>query len=354
MRLLRLAGIFGGAALLAFAALIAVDPGGPNRVEAEADSPLRAELHRRLALGPAPARQLAFSADGRLFAASSADGAIRLWRIGEPGPPEFLDHEGGATSLAFSSDGRLLVSGGYDGRLRLWRTEDGRPLHTLPGHQGTIWSVDITSDGERVASGGEDRIVRLWRSRDGALLEAMPGHRLNIWSIRFTPDGRTLASSSFDHDIRLWDGRSGAPIRILEGHEEAVVGIDISPDGALLASGADDSTIRLWRLADGAHLLTLRGSSHVYSVDFSADGNWLASAGRAHGALRTLWHQATSLGGAGPAVRLWSLPDGKALQALDHAGDSGSAAFSPDGRWLAAAGDDGGLSIWRLRHAAAK
>jgi WD40 repeat protein len=177
----------------------------------------------------------------------------------------------------------------------------------------------------------------------------MPGHGLNIWAVRFSPDGRTLASSSFDHDIRLWDGLTGAPLRVLEGHEQAVVGIDISPDGAMLASGSDDSTVGLWRLVDGARTATLRGSNHVYDVAFSADGRWLASGGRAHGALRTLWNEATGLGGAGPAVRLWRVADGRALQTLDHEADVVSVAFSPDGRWLAAAGEDGSLSIWRLR-----
>jgi WD40 repeat protein len=348
MRAVRLVASLIGIAALLLAALIAVDYGGPARIEVAPSIPLRAQLDRRLAIGPAPARQLAFSNDGRTFAASSADGTIRLWRIGERGRPLLLTHEGGATSLAFSGDGRLLVSGGYDGKLRLWRVEDGRPLRILAGHPGTVWTVDLSSDGQRVASGGEDRLVRLWRSADGALLKAMPGHRLNIWSVRFAPDGRTLASSSFDRDIRLWDGETGAPLRILKGHEQAVVGVDISPDGRLLASGSDDSTVRLWRIPSGAPLATLRGTSHVYAVAFSADGRWLASAGRAHGALRTLWHQLTGLGGAGPAVRLWRVEDGRALQSLDL-DDAMSIAFSRDGRWLAAASEDGKVSIWRLR-----
>jgi WD40 repeat protein len=61
-----------------------------------------------------------------------------------------------------------------------------------------------------------------------------------------------------------------------------------------------------------------------------------------------LWHEATGLGRAGPAVRLWRVRDGRALQSLD-AEDSMSVAFSPDGNWLAAASEDGQVSIWRLR-----
>jgi WD40 repeat protein len=343
-----------GAAVAVLALLVAVDVGGPSPVIAATDAPIRAELHRRIPLGAAPARQLAFSPDGSLLAASSADGSIRLWRVAERGPPRILVHEGGATSLAFSGDGRLLASGGYDGQVRLWRVADGRPMRALSGARGTIWSVDVSPDGERIASGGEDRIVRLWRFRDGALIKAMPGHALNIWSIRFSPDGRTLASSSFDRGIRLWDGLTGAPLRRLAGHEQAVVGLDISPNGFLLASGGDDSTVRLWRMEDGAPLKVLRGSSHVYAVAFSPEGLRLAGGGRAHGALRTLWHQATGLGGGGPAIRLWNVRTGEALQTLDSPDDVMSVTFSPDGHWLAAGSEDGAMTIWTLRKGEAR
>ncbi|HEY5721054.1 MAG TPA: hypothetical protein VIT45_01905, partial [Allosphingosinicella sp.] len=66
----------------------------------------------------------------------------------------------------------------------------------------------------------------------------------------------------------------------------------------------------------------------------------------------TLWNQATGLGRPGPGLRLWRVRDGSELQSLDLAGDVVSVAFSPDGNWLAAATEEGILTIWRLERKA--
>jgi len=339
------------AALLGIAAGAALLLAGEDAdVQPPRNGPLlHAELHRRIAVGDKPQRQLAFSPDGSLLATSTVDGAIRLWPTARRGPPRVLIHRGGATSLAFSGDGRVLASGGYDGKVRLWRVADGAPLRVLAGHRGTVWTVDFSPDGTRIASGGEDRTVRLWRAGDGALLKAMKGHGLNIWAVRFSPDGSRLASGSFDRSIRLWDARTGAAVRTLAGHEEAVVSIEFSPDGRLLASGGDDSTVRLWRAADGAQLRILDATRHVDSLAFSPDGRWLASGGHPRGAPGAFLHQAFGRGGTGKAVRLWRVADGAQLQALDQGDDVMTLAFSPDGRWLAAGSEDGAVTIWRVR-----
>ena len=293
------------------------------------------------------AHGLVFLPNG-LVATTGTDGRIAF--LGPDGNLRATaTHPGGATALAASPDGSMLVTGGYDRSARIWRIADRRQVGTLAGHGGTVWSVAWSPDGRWLATAGEDKAVRIWRAADLALVHTLRGHELNIWSIQFSPDSRLLASGSFDHSIRLWDVASGRMIRQLAGHEQAVVAVAFSPDGTMLASGGDDSTVRLWRVADGAQLKVLtEGTEHVYALAFGAEGRWLASGGRARSGFWTFWHQLTGQSPKGPAIRLWSMPEGRLQATIEATDDVTALAFSPDGGLLATASSDGSNAFWRL------
>jgi WD40 repeat protein len=135
----------------------------------------------------------------------------------------------------------------------------------------------------------------------------------------------------------------------MTGHGQGVVGVAYSRNGQLIASGGDDSAIRLWRASDGRLLKTLRGdTNHVYSVAFSPDSEWLASGGRGQGALATFWKKISG-GSNGDTIRLWRVSDGALQQVLtDHEDDVFSVTFSADGQWLASSSEDKTVKLWRL------
>jgi WD40 repeat protein len=296
-----------------------------------------------------PARQAAFSRDGRLLATSDAAGLVTVrdtkdWKvIGQ------LKHEGGATAVSFNGDGTHLYSGGYDATVRDWDLSRRSIAGTFRGPRGTVWTLDVSPDGKRLAAAGEDAIIRVWNlDQTGAPIQ-LKGHKRNIWEVRFSPDGERLASGSFDNDARLWDATTGKPLRVLTGHRQAVVGLDYSPDGKVLATGADDSTIRFWRASDGAALRVIDNGLQVDKVAFSPDGRWLVSGGHARGEVGTLWHQLTGGGANGDSVRLWRVADGALVTGLPHPDDVIYVTFSGDGRWLVTSGEDNRFRLWRLR-----
>jgi WD40 repeat protein len=297
----------------------------------------------------APARQLVFSHAGSLLATSDASGQIVVrdactWR-----PLAQLQHEGGATSLAFGADDKTLFSAGYDGKVRAWDLGRRSLPRVLEGSGPAIWTIDASPDGSLLAAGSEDGAIRVWNLHSVAPPRVLPGHERNVWEVRFSPDGKLLASGSFDRSARIWDVATGKPLRTLAGHKQAVVGLAFSPDGKLLATCGDDSTIRFWRVADGAPVRTIQAGNHTYKLAFSSDGRWLASGGRAYGAIGTFWHQLTGGGGAVTPVRLWRTADGALVNALPSDDDVPNLSFSPDQRWLATSGEDNRVRLWRLQ-----
>lgn len=312
------------------------------------DSPITATAERVLSLGDSPARQSLFSGDGRLLALTNAGGDVFVLRTADWRLIRRLKHPDGATSGAFSPDSAILYTAGYDGKVRAWDVRSGKPVRTFEPGGGTIWTLDLSPDGRRMATGGEDGIVRLWSLENPAAQPSLlRGHERNIWEVRFSPDGAELSSGSFDYSVRQWDVASGKQKRVLRGHSQAVVGLDYSPDGRMLATSGDDSVIRLWDRG-GEQLRAIAAGNHAYKVDFSPDGQWIASAVRPRSAAATALYQVTGIGGAATPVRLLRVLDGALIAALPQPTDVASVTVSPDGRRVVSADDDGRVRIWRI------
>jgi WD40 repeat protein len=296
-----------------------------------------------------PAREDAFSRDGSLLAASDASGRISVRRVSDWTSAAEFEHPGGATAAAFSIDGKTLLTAGYDGIVRQWDIASHREAGELRGAKGAIWALDVSPDGSRVAAAGEDGMIRIWSLDERSPPLVLRGHERNVWEVEFSPDGKKLASGSFDRTTRLWDVETGRGLNILRGHQQAVVGLAFSPDGRTLATCGDDSTIRTWRLPDGEPRGVVHTGNHAYKVAFSADGKWLASGGRAHGAIGTVWHQLTGGGDKTTPVHIWRVADSALVASLPADDDTPQVVFSPDGRWLVTSGEDNRVRIWRVK-----
>ena len=276
-------------------------------------------------------RSVTFSPDGKIIASGSDDQSIRLWDLSTGQCLKtLLGHTNWVYSVAFSPDGKTVASGSDDQSIRLWDLSTGQCLMTLLSHTNRLYSVAFSPDGKTVASGSDDQSIRLWDLSTGQCLKTLLGHTHWIWSVAFNPDGKTVASGSDDQTVRLWDVSTGQCLKTLLGHTHWVNSVAFSPDGKTVVSGSRDQTIRLWDLNTGECLKTLLGHTDwIRSVTFSPDGKIIAS------------------GSDDQSIRLWDLSTGQCLKTLlGHTHWIWSVAFNPDGKTVASGSDDQTVRLW--------
>jgi WD40 repeat protein len=289
-----------------------------------------------------------FSPDGRLLAAGTDQGAIRLWDVDTRRElAHFAGHRGWVAALQFSPDGRVLLSGGADGGLLVWgMTGKLRPTTRLPRRdvspvQTSPPPLAARPVGARPSEDMETSpsppTAAVRRDRQGDRLP--PGALARIGTVRWqvpdlvtylacTPDGKTLISAGYR--IFLWDTATGRERRRLGRRSNTMIAAALTPDGKRLAYSDDGGRIHLYDVAAGKDLRTFREGRQVHALAFAPDGRNLAVAAE------------------GSDVVIWDVTTGKPARSLPSAPTAtDDVAWSRDGKMLAAVGRDQVLRIWR-------
>jgi WD40 repeat protein/serine/threonine protein kinase len=224
-----------------------------------------------------------------------------------------------------------------------WQRLCHTDLFTL-GQAGGL-SVAFSPDGTRLASAGRNGVLMINAVDTGQPLLALPGHRGTVWTAVFSPDGKLLASGTGEFgnkwyvgEIRIWDASTGQELLKLRGHPCSITSLAFSPDGATLASASADRTVKIWNTATGQELFSLETGVQVNGLTFSPDGKRLALACE---------EGAGNLTGQGECdVTIVDLTRGKGVLALRaKAGRLGGVTFSRDSKRLAACGDSA-IKVW--------
>ncbi len=283
-------------------------------------------------------------------------------RHGDPLPPGALArlgtvrfaHPGGIQALAYSPDGRLIASAGQ-GSVRLWDAVTGAPRGVFTDIPGHVFGVRFSRDGKKLAACGSPRSAD--KEAGLAVVWELPSAKVSL-SRRFgqwarcldpSPDGKLLAvglDRGGLHVINLAPGATPARIAPVP-RDRSVSAVAYSPDGKHLVVATSDDKQRL-RVLDARTLRELKRMDTatgvmVRGLAYTADGTVLAAAMDGTPSVR-LWDGMTHKrlqDFAGPARPKRQLPDGRPFPDMTWC-----VAISPDGRFVAAGGDDGLALLW--------
>jgi WD40 repeat protein/formylglycine-generating enzyme required for sulfatase activity len=294
---------------------------------------------------------ISYSPDGKKVASGSDDYSIKIWDA-ETGKElqTLTGHTENIYSVSFSPDGKRLLSssGDSDGddkntdanHLKMWDLNTGKELAILNKQKGSVYAATFSSDGKKIASGSWDNSIKIWDAETGKELQTLKGHTSFVTSVSFSPDGKKIASGSWDNSIKIWDAETGKELQTLTGHTEEITSVSFSPNGKKIASGSWDNSIKIWDAETGKELQTLKGyTSFKTSVSFSPDGKrLLSSSGDPDGSVPNETNH----------LKMWDLSTGNELVGLfnKQKGFVTASTFSPDGKKIVSAGEDGNIKIW--------
>ena len=327
-----------------------------------------------------------------LLATNCDDVAICVWTIPrEADQPARLGavlsaHREAITALAWSPDSRRLASAATDGTLKVWAVQGdrGRTILRSPD-PAPLADLDVSSDGQWLAASDDAGRIVVWSTKSGAVAAVLRiDEERETTSIRWHPTQPLLAVADVSGTITLFDWPDGRRRTSPKRDERMVRAIRWLPDERALVAATQDGAAVRWDIdaSDDRALSELPGrhdeAALVLAVSPAAHGGTptLLSANTRGVVLSHTQPPATVLSMlaiTGAQVSLDSLQFSPAGDRVLVAGNSGdvfvfdwppganpppirlatnagmitSAAFSPDGRWVAAIDPGSQLHVWR-------
>jgi WD40 repeat protein len=336
---------------------------------------------------------IAWSNQGDILAATSAAGEVVLWQDGEI-KNLATTNDTSVDCAAFSHDGQFLAVGGQNGQVKIWQVQTwqqcelvttlenapkwvdkmvwnpksnqlayslGRYLQiwdtatqsvitTLNFENSSVLSIDWRNDGKYLAVGGNQG-VKIWNCEDWDAEPSFLNMPTVSLAIAWSPDGKFFASGNMDctlsvyessyissEDPQPWvmkgfpgkirqiawsnltnsinvpllatssvegmvvwekskDESVGWEATVLTNHVDIIQGIDFAPNSLLLASVASDGWLCLWKSAKRVSQVLTGASGGFSCLAWHPQGKLLAAGGDQGEIL--IWSKVSSTKGFG-------------------------------------------------------
>jgi WD40 repeat protein len=246
-----------------------------------------------------------------------------LGRLDQPGTPSTV------FAYALSPDSTRLA-GLNNEQLLMWDLVNGTLVFSAA--RGDANQVFFSPDKTEVYTIDPSGMVNVYDAESGVSQNNFQGMRTFNGTLAYDPFAGWLALGGIDGEVKVWDALERRSLATIAANTLQIAALAFSPDGEQLASGGDDGRVGVWNWRDRARAVDIAipgTEKRPARVTFSPDSAQLAI-------------------GTNDMITLWSLPEGELLHELPIpvGGVTALMTYSPDGRYLAAAGQNNELTLW--------
>jgi WD40 repeat protein len=237
----------------------------------------------------------------------------------------------GGAILSAACDGGRIVTGGDDGKVVATDAAGATSIIATDSRHRWIDHVAAGPGGTVAWSAGKQAFAASRRGGERSLdLPSTAG------ALAFAPKGVRLAVAHYNGATLWFPNAKAAPESL--AWKGSHLGACFSPDGRFLVTSMQEPALHGWRLADGKDMRMSGYGARVRSLDWTADGKWLATSGSTQ---LVLWPFAGRDGPMGKTPKMLAPTGEQAETVACHPGEGVVAGGYADGLVLLARVDDG-------------
>jgi hypothetical protein len=219
-----------------------------------------------------------------------------------------------------------------------------------------------------LAIGDKNGVLNLINLNDGAKSKSVKAHSSAISTVQFSPTTDEVMTSSWDKTVRVWNSATAEQLRTRMGIAFPIYSATFEASGQNIAF-TNDAQAMIWNWKEGTMKTLTLHKRRIFAV--ASFGEWIATAGEDRtikqihfktNGVRTIDDAVAvklayrpdgkllAAAGQDGRVRIYKAENGQKLEVIDaHRLKANAVKFSSDGKELYTAGADSTVKVWDLR-----